>query len=328
MTFELSTPEAKFAVRTIKAASILAEEVRQELAGATLAKGDRSPVTVADFAVQALVAHELSKEFPKDGFMAEESSALLREAGGKEVLARVLHFLRRIAPDATEQSIFDWIDCGAKKVGRRFWTLDPVDGTKGFLRADQYAVAFALIEDGEVRAGVLGCPNLSDASRPSVGGEGTLAMAFKGQGSWYTALKTPGRFKPLKVSDRRDTTQAVLLHSSDAGHTDTDRNDRFMQTLGISHHSVIAMSSMAKYVVLASGTADLQLRIPTNPERFECIWDQAAGAILVHEAGGRVTDLKGKAFDYTKGRTLAANYGVLASNGHVHDAALKAFAGL
>ena len=41
----------------------------------------------------------------------------------------------------------------------RFWVLDPVDGTLGFVRGDQYAVALALIEDGEVKLGVLGCPN-------------------------------------------------------------------------------------------------------------------------------------------------------------------------
>ena len=52
----------------------------------------------------------------------------------------------------------------------RYWTLDPIDGTKGFLRGDQYAVALGLIDDGEVILGVLGCPNLpnSDGSRGAI----------------------------------------------------------------------------------------------------------------------------------------------------------------
>jgi 3'(2'), 5'-bisphosphate nucleotidase len=59
----------------------------------------------------------------------------------------------------------------------RYWTLDPIDGTKGFLRGDQYAIALALVEHGEVVLGVLGCPNLPnpDGSRGAIfaAGDGT-----------------------------------------------------------------------------------------------------------------------------------------------------------
>ena len=52
------------------------------------------------------------------------------------------------------------IDRGGRESGHRFWTLDPIDGTKGFLRGDQYVVALALVVKGEVQIGALACPNL------------------------------------------------------------------------------------------------------------------------------------------------------------------------
>ena len=56
----------------------------------------------------------------------------------------------------------------------------------------------------------------------------------------------------------------------------------------------------------------------------EKIWDQAAGSLVVEEAGGRISDLDGRPLDFTAGRTLARNRGVLASNGHLHEVALQA----
>jgi 3'(2'), 5'-bisphosphate nucleotidase len=61
-----------------------------------------------------------------------------------------------------------------------------------------------------------------------------------------------------------------------------------------------------------------------KPDYREKIWDQAAGSLIVEEAGGWVTDLDGKPLDFTAGRTLADNRGILATNGHLHPAALEA----
>jgi 3'(2'), 5'-bisphosphate nucleotidase len=59
------------------------------------------------------------------------------------------------------------------------------------------------------------------------------------------------------------------------------------------------------------------------PDYKEKIWDQGAGSIVVEEAGGRISDLHGRALDFTAGRTLAKNRGILASNGALHEAVLK-----
>ena len=84
--------------------------------------------------------------------------------------------------------------------------------------------------------------------------------------------------------------------------------------------------SQAKYAALAAGCAEIQLRLlsPTRLDYKEKIWDHAAGALVLEEAGGRVTDLYGAPLDFTRGRMLTANTGLLATNGAVHDAALAA----
>jgi 3'(2'), 5'-bisphosphate nucleotidase len=84
------------------------------------------------------------------------------------------------------------------------------------------------------------------------------------------------------------------------------------------------MDSQAKYVVLAAGAGDVLLRLisPSRPDYREKIWDQAAGSIVVTESGGRITDLDGKPLDFSQGRTLAQNRGILATNGHLHEAIL------
>jgi len=114
-----------------------------------------------------------------------------------------------------------------------------------------------------------------------------------------------------------------LLRSYESGHTNTDQIDEFAQYVGIEADPV-RMDSQAKYAVLAAGQGDLLLRLlsPLKPDYREKIWDQAAGSLIVQEAGGRITDLDGKALDFSTGRTLAANRGVIASNSLLHEIAL------
>jgi tRNA nucleotidyltransferase (CCA-adding enzyme) len=84
------------------------------------------------------------------------------------------------------------------------------------------------------------------------------------------------------------------------------------------------MDSQAKHVVIASGGADVLLRFPSEKGGHDAIWDQAAGSLLIEEAGGRVTDLRGRTLDFSAGRHLLYNEGLIASNGLLHDAALAA----
>jgi 3'(2'), 5'-bisphosphate nucleotidase len=289
-----------------------------------LTKGDRSPVTVADLAVQAVVAAGLEAAFPDDVLVGEEDAALLRQPEQDEVLQRITGFVGEACPGATAEQVCGWIDRGGNQPAARYWTLDPIDGTKGFLRKEQYVVALALVEQGRVRLGVLGCPKLSPMCEPVGESAGSLVYAVEGGGTWSVGLEG-GEPCRLEASKSDDPGAARLLRSVESGHTNVEQIDRLVEALGTRADPVL-MDSQAKFAVLAAGGAELLFRLisPSRPDYREKIWDQAAGSLVIEEAGGRVTDLDGKPLDFTRGRTLAGNRGVVASNGVLHDTALAA----
>lgn len=320
----LDTPEGAFACEAVRRATRLACHVQQKMVTPALTKGDRSPVTVADFAVQAVVAKLLGDALPDDTLVGEESAAELKGPEQAESLQQVTQFVQTVFPKATAQEVCDWIDRGAAEPTSRFWTLDPIDGTKGFLRGGHYAVALALIVDGQVQLGVLGCPHLTDGWKDEIGGPGSVIVAARGQGAWTAAIEG-GEWTRLSVSQRSDPAESRMLRSFESGHTNTGQLGELVETFG-SKADPVLMDSQAKYAVLAAGAGDLLLRLLSSkqPDYREMIWDQAAGSIVIEEAGGRVSDLDGRALDFAHGRTLATNRGVLASNGHLHPAALAA----
>src|SRR5512136_2222333 len=140
--------EADFALRAVRGAAEICRAVRRDLGSAALRKTDTSPVTVADFASQALIAGMLAEEFPADPLVAEEDSRMLESDAAAQ--AQVVDRICRVRPEADAARVRAWIDRGAGQPADRFWTLDPIDGTKGFVRGDQYVVALALMEAGAV----------------------------------------------------------------------------------------------------------------------------------------------------------------------------------
>ncbi len=322
--FEPYAAEAQFALQAVRAAARLCRRIQEERVAPAMTKADRSPVTVADFASQALIGRMLIESFPQDPLMAEEGSAALRTREGAETLRVVTEYLARLHPEATPESVCRWIDHGTAAPAGRFWVLDPIDGTKGFLRGEQYVVALALIERGEVVLGALGAPNLGHDLRPQVGGAGCALLAVRGRGSWATPLVEESLTR-LQVSRRSEPQRARLLRSVESGHTDVAKIEAIADALGTREPPVL-MDSQAKFALIAGGRAELILRLlsPHNPDYSEKIWDQAAGSIIVEEAGGRVTDLRGQPLDFAAGRELRNNLGVLVSNGLLHQVALQA----
>ncbi len=320
-----TSPEIQFAIHAVRQASLLVKYVQAEMVSPALTKDDRSPVTVADFAAQALIGSLLETHFPDDPLIGEEDSAALRAPEERATLEHITHFVGQFTPGATPESVCKWIDRGSAESAQRFWTLDPIDGTKGFLRGDQYAVALALVVDGDVQVGVLGCPNLTDACKLGPDGPGSLVVAARGQGTWVTAIDGEAQFTQIHVSPQTDPAKARLLRSFESGHTNVGQIDHFAEALGV-QAAPVRMDSQAKYAVLAAGQGELYLRLLSalRPDYREKIWDQAAGALVIEEAGGKVTDLDGKPLDFTRGRTLAANRGICASNGVLHEKALAA----
>lgn len=320
------TPDAQFALAAVREAALLTRRVQAEMVTDALTKGDKSPVTVGDFAAQAVVGKRLAEAGLSCGVLVgEESAAALRDADGAATLEQVTHFVRSVVPDATPEQVCDWIDHGAADAGDAYWTLDPIDGTKGFLRGDQYAVALALVEGGEVKLGVLGCPELEHASQPATGGAGSLLIAVRGEGTYVSGLSADGEWARLTASPESDAAKTRMLRSVEKGHTNLGAIDHLATAMGVAVDPV-GMDSQAKYAVLAAGGGEMLVRLLSadRPDYREKVWDQAAGSIVVEEAGGRVSDLDGKPLDFSHGRTLATNRGVVATNGALHEAALAA----
>lgn len=322
---DLNHPEVRFAVDVVRLGGELAQQVQQEMVTPALTKDDKSPVTVADFAVQAVVGCAMERAFPNDVLVGEEDAGALRNDDGRATLDAVVKFVSRRLAYATHNTVCEYIDRGNGEPGSRFWTLDPIDGTKGFLRKDQYAIALALIENGEVTLGVLGCPNLSEGYKPEPGGPGSLIVAKRGEGAYVMPLSGDENPIPLKVSGISDGQAARVLRSFESGHTNVSQLDHVLEAMD-NKAEPVRMDSQAKYGVLGSGHAELLFRLlsSSRPDYRECIWDQAAGSIVVEEAGGKITDLSGKALDFSAGKRLANNRGVLATNGVLHDEALRA----
>ncbi|MEM9907620.1 MAG: 3'(2'),5'-bisphosphate nucleotidase [Cyanobacteria bacterium P01_D01_bin.44] len=311
--------EKEIAIAAVKAAAVVCQRVRTEMVPEAIEKNDRSPVTVADFGAQAVVCKMLADAFPADPVVGEEDAADLKTPEMADRLQKVTQYVQCAISDATPDAVTQWIDHGNGDVAPRYWTLDPIDGTKGFLRGDQYAVALAMVEDGEIKVGALACPALTIGDTT-----GLLLVAVRGEGAVMMALdgSTPA---PIKVTSSADAEHFRFVESVESGHGDQTQQSAIAQAVGITADSM-RMDSQAKYAAVASGQAVLYLRLPSpkSPDYREKIWDHAAGVIVVEEAGGRVTDMTGKPLDFSKSARLVDNRGVIVSNGEIHDKVLEA----
>jgi len=319
-----SEHERFIAVQAVLKASGLCKEISTTISSdGSIEKEDRSPVTIADFGSQAVITHELLNEF-KDPIMAEEDSSILSSSEGKNIREKLLENVNPFLPNLTENQILSSLDRGQYEGGPqgRFWALDPIDGTKGFLRGGQYALALALIEEGEVVLGVLGCPNLSINEFHTDIAKGCLFVAVKGQGTYVRSLDEEVE-RRIKVSDIDDPYFARICESVESAHSSLNDSGKIRELLKIDSKP-IRMDSQCKYGVLASGEASIYLRIPTDTRYREKVWDHAAGWIIVKEAGGQVTDVLGNPLDFSVGRNLDRNKGIVATNNKLHSRVIEA----
>jgi 3'(2'), 5'-bisphosphate nucleotidase len=317
--------ERQVAIDAILKACALCRSVQSNLVtAATLDKKDNSPVTVADFGAQAVVSLDLLSAFPADPLVGEEDASELRETANAALAEKVVSHVRGIAGDVDGERVLSAIDHGTYEGGRkgRHWTLDPIDGTQGFLRGDQYAVALALIEDGRVVLGGLGCPNLSLVADNPNGQRGCVFVAVRGQGAFMLTLENKAE-RRITASAISDPAEASFCESVESGHTSHDEAAQVAERLGVKVPPY-RIDSQCKYAAVARGDASIYLRLPTRPGYEEKIWDHAAGWIVVQEAGGSVTDTRGTPLDFSIGRTLKNNKGVVATNGKVHDQVIAA----
>lgn len=340
MVFERELLVATHAVRK---ASFLTKRVQQSIIQhrdeTTITKPDSSPVTLGDYAAQTIIINAIKSNFPNDFIVGEESADGLND----EFLSSILNVINDIDqiykdnnvnmgsvdftnenfPLKTIDDVRQIINFGDYQGGSkgRFWCLDPIDGTKGFLRGEQFAVCLALIVDGEVQCGVIGCPNLKlsqydpmkDQLKDVDESFGYIFRAVRGQGASFTDSITLSNWKDTHVRHLQDTKDMIALEGVEKSHSSHEEQGLIKKRLGITKS--IHIDSQAKYCLLAMGLADVYLRLPIKMSFQEKIWDHAAGNAIVLESGGFHTDaLENKNLDFSKGRTLLTK-GVIATCG-------------
>ena len=127
-----------------------------------------------------------------------------------------------------------------------------------------------------------------------------------------------------------DPADARFCESVEKAHTSQSDSAMVAERLGI-QHPPYRIDSQCKYAAVARGDAAVYLRLPTRPGYVEKTWDHAAGVAVIEAAGGTVTDCRGVPLDFSIGRTLEKNKGVIVTNGRFHDqvvAAVRAQMGL
>ncbi len=311
--------EKKIAIEAVRRATDLAKQMQGQLAALdVVSKEDFSPVTITDFSVQALINMHLMKAFPNDEIMGEEDSLYLRNPQHQNIKEKVVEQLALIFPGTEEEAILDAIDRGGSLGGKnkRFWVLDPIDGTRGFIHHEQYAVALALIVDGQVVLGVLGCPRFELKGHTG----GGIFVAVRGQGAELIPYDSEETI-PLRVRSSADFIYCEPPSVSQT-HSHSKAFD-IAQKIHAQPHP-FRLDSQVKYAHVAIGEAAVYLRIPTHVAGAEKIWDHAPGALIVEEAGGKVTDMNGKPLDFSLGTELIDNTGTVATNGFVHDQVISA----
>nr|CAB3463272.1 unnamed protein product [Digitaria exilis] len=331
--------ELAAAKKAVTLAARLCKTVQQDIVHSGIqSKADKSPVTVADYGSQILVSLVLKMEVSSGLFslVAEEDSEELRKDGAGEILEEITDLVNETLVDDgsynisfTKEGILSAIDDGKSEGGPsgRHWILDPIDGTKGFLRGDQYAIALALLDEGKVVLGVLACPNLplssiSNANGSSSGDQvGALFSATIGCGTEVESLYGSPAQK-VTVCSIDNPVDASFFESYESAHSMHNLTSSIAEKLGVLAPPV-RIDSQAKYGALARGDGAIYLRFPHKGYK-EKIWDHAAGSIVVTEAGGIVTDAAGNDLDFSKGRFLELDTGIIATNKQLMPSLLKA----
>jgi 3'(2'), 5'-bisphosphate nucleotidase len=255
----------------------------------------------------ALAAKHLVVEYQRFQAIPDAPADITTEADrqAQEIVLR--HVLRTFPEDALCAEEQTPTLAQATKEGKRLWIVDPIDGTRGFAQKNgEFSVMVAFTENGQLGAGVVGQP-----------ASARTTYATRGGGCWRKDHDAaPVR---CQVSGTATLEKATLTQSRSR---DSGKPSRWVQALKPSR-VIESHSAGIKLALVARGEADVYLN--TYAEFHD--WDIAAGHILVAEAGGVVTGSGGETLRYgTQGAWQ--RHGLLASNGAIHDEAVRRIAGL
>jgi len=238
-------------------------------------EGDSTPVTAADFAIQALVSQKLQAAFPDDRFMGEEDASDLRDDESLRSLA--LRLASSFGGQPDEETLLAAIDRGLEPDrgnGERVWILDPIDGTKGFMTGQGYVIGLALVDaTGAPLIGVMGVPT-EDTSPP-------IMAAVAGHGlTWWGAEGSEQVAYDPPAPEWVDVPNPPWLISPQSAFG-------ACAPFGADHPpDVICCGAMVKYFATAAGRACGFVQYEQELKS----WDHACGVLCVIESGGYATD--------------------------------------
>lgn len=364
----LYSKELGVGVRAVHMACLLCQKIQHALVLETnehvSSKDDNSPVTIADWSVQATVSWVLSEAFGSDNvsIVAEEDVQVLSKSNATGLLEAVVKTVNTCLAEAPRfglkapgsalhpKEVLEAIGRCNSTGGHtgRFWVLDPVDGTLGFVRGDQYAVALALIEDGEVVLGVLGCPNYPmqkellsyhNGSQRTItpltsdtGDKGCVMYARRGvHMSWMQPLLRgdetfvwPNSAREIQVSPIDDPELATFCEPVEKANSSHSFTAGLAHSVGL-RNKPLRVYSMVKYAAIARGDAEIFMKFARAGYK-EKIWDHAAAVVIIEEAGGLVTDAGGHQLDFSKGLYLEGlDRGIIACAGSkLHETLITA----
>lgn len=328
-------PELSVAVSAVTEACRLCRKIRQETSAAgnsavavdaeveSPSTADIRPVAIARYSSLVVIVQRLMEYFPRDRIVGGENAGFLRSPEGAALRGRVNAYVQQVFRYIREDEILGAIDSVSDEGGAkdRRWILNPLDGRYGFVTGGHYAVCLALMIDGKIALGVLGLPtDITKTGDPNEA-TGVIFSAVRGAGATTADLHSPYTTRPIKVSRHTLPQDGIMVEPVRPFSRRHDIADGVITLLGI--RSKLSMDSQAKYAVVAEGHASIYLQVsPISGKEF--VWEHAAGYVIVTEAGGTVTDLDEKPLDFTAGKTLSKNVGVVATNGRLHKKVLEA----
>jgi 3'(2'), 5'-bisphosphate nucleotidase len=305
--------------------------LRHSGARTPVTKPDGSPVTAGDLAVQMAVASVLRRHTPQWMLVGEEGEGSVPGPEGDALLQRAVAAVRESLGRDAPTNPAELLHASPGAPGETWWTVDPIDGTKGFRSGRHYALCLALVERGEATVGVLSCPTLVIGRDPlEIGSDeqlGTVYVAAKGAGAWKFAPQADDQHLPktllhVERNARRKADGPWRVCDSIEGGSRAERMRSIMSRTSL-HWESVSLDSQCKYALVAEGAADCFMRVPGS-RGAERVWDHAPGAVVASEAGAWVGDLVGAPLRIA-GDSLSQNVGTLACDrsivATVHDAA-------
>lgn len=229
-------------------------------------------IRVADEASEK-VLHIYQSDF-RVSYKADESPITAADTAAHDIIMRGLRGISRDIPILSEEG--NEIPWEERKHWRRFWLVDPIDGTRDFTqRTGEFTVNIALIENGEPVLGVVTVPALKE-----------VYWGAKGEGAYKRDRS--GKVHRIQVSEPRSIKRVVASKN----HLNPETRE-FIAKLG--EHELVQAGSSLKFCRIAEGHADIYPRLgPT------CEWDTGAAHAVLLAAGGKVQTIEGSALKYGK----------------------------